>query len=188
MPSSKKGRISGGKRQEINQQRALAALSGKTEGILFGRVTKFQGNGHISVAIPYAHGSKELRVRIPNVLGRRGATPINTSSVVSIYVGSDYDPNKPENKNDHFDVTAILTAKQAHQLFKDGILPEWMIADIETDKTETKTGAAGGYEFDYSDDPETNESDKEKEPSVTGDRLAQRKEVDTIDNSFIDTI
>jgi len=87
MPRSKKGRISGTKRQELNSQRASAAINGKTDGVTFARITKMIGQGHVKVAIPYKHGIKELSARIPNVLGRRGATPITAKDVVAIYVG-----------------------------------------------------------------------------------------------------
>ena len=166
MPRSKKGRISGSKRQEINTQRAAAALNGKADGIAFARVTKMVGDGKVRVAIPFKHGVKELSARIPNLLGRRGATPITTKDVVAIYVGEGYDPDAPTKTGEHFDVTAILTAKQAYQLFKDGIVPEWMIIDVEaeSDKTKSKTDE-GGYEFDYSED-KGEDADDEGTPSL----------------------
>ena len=169
MPRSKKGRISGTKRQEINTQRAAAALNGKADGITFARVTKMVGAGHVRVAIPFKHGIKELNARIPNLLGRRGATPITTKDVVAIYVGEGYDPDAPTSPGEHFDITAILTPKQAYQLFKDDIVPEWMIIDVETDKsdkTKLKTDE-GGYEFDYSEEPKDgSDADDESTPPM----------------------
>lgn len=166
MGRSKKGRISGTKRQELNTQRANAALNGKVEGIAFARVTKMVGDGHVRVAIPYTHGVKELQARIPNVLGRRGATPITTKDIVSIYVGNDYDPDVPSKNGDHFDITAILTSKQAYQLFKDGILPEWMVIDMEADKVDpTGKIAEGGYEFDYGHEIKESSSNSGSESS-----------------------
>ena len=169
MPRSKKGRISGSKRQEINTQRAAAALNGKADGITFARVTKMIGDGKVRVAIPFKHGVKELIARIPNLLGRRGATPITSKDVVAIYVGEGYDPDAPTKSGEHFDITAILTAKQAYQLFKDGIVPEWMIIDVEADKSD-KTGSKtdeGGYEFDYSEEAKDGEdADDESTPPL----------------------
>lgn len=159
MGRSKKGRISGTKRQELNTQRANAALNGKVEGIAFARVTKMVGDGHVRVAIPYKHGVKELQARIPNVLGRRGATPITTKDIVSIYVGTDYDPDVTSTNGEHFDITSILTSKQAYQLFKDGILPEWMVIDMEADKVDpTGKTTEGGYEFDYGHEPKDSDN------------------------------
>jgi len=194
MGRTKKGRISGAKRQELNTQRANAALTGKAEGISFARVTKMVGAGHVRVAIPYKHGVKELSARIPNVLGRRGATPITTKDIVSIYVGNDYDPDAPSTSGDHFDITAILTSKQAYQLFKDGILPEWMVMDMESDKIDPSGKATeGGYEFDYGHDEDSKGSSDDssvgnpvKVPApVFGKRITQYDAPDTpldIDN------
>jgi len=116
MPRSKKGRVSGTERQAINSKRAVAAINGTSEGVIFARVTKMLGQGHISVAIPYKHGIKELNARIPNILGRRGATPITVKDVVAIFVGEDYDPDASAVAGEHFDVVAILTSKQAGKL------------------------------------------------------------------------
>ena len=174
MPRSKKGRVSGSKRQEINKQRASAALNGTADGITFARVTKMVGAGHVRVAIPFKHGMKELSARIPNLLGRRGATPITTKDIVAIYVGEGYNPDAATTAGEHFDITAILTAKQAYQLFKDGILPEWMIIDVETDnldKTKLKADE-GGFEFDYSEDVKDGE---EADDETTPPSLSQSK-------------
>jgi hypothetical protein len=170
MGRSKKGRISGTKRQELNNQRANAALTGKAEGIAFARVTKMVGAGHVRVAIPYKFGVKELQARIPNVLGRRGATPITTKDIVSIYVGTDWDPDVTSTNGEHFDITAILTSKQAYQLFKDGILPEWMVVDMESDKVDPSGKTAeGGYEFDYGHETKENSSNSGSESSDSVD-------------------
>jgi hypothetical protein len=131
------------------------------------------GDGKVRVAIPFKHGVKELSARIPNLLGRRGATPITTKDVVAIYVGEGYDPDAPTKPGEHFDITAILTAKQAYQLFKDGIVPEWMIVDVESDKsdkTRNKTDE-GGYEFDYSEDKGDEADDEATPPLVTHQSL-----------------
>ena len=149
MPRSKKGRISGSARKVINERRATDAVAGRAEGVVFARITKIIGAGHVKVAIDSKHGPKEIIVRIPNLLGRRGATPLNTSSVVSVFVGKDFNPDEPVSSSDHFDITAILTQKQAYGLQKDGLIPSWMAQDIDT-ATTTDAGA-GGFEFDYSE-------------------------------------
>lgn len=179
MPRSKKGRISGGARKEINGRRAAEAVSGKTEGIIFARITKVVGSGHAKASIDSKRGPKELLVRIPNLLGRRGATPINASSVVSIYVGIDFDPNEPINPSDHFDITAILTQKQAYSLQKDGEIPSWMAQDI--DKMEATAEKESGFEFDYSEKVagEEDDSSSDEESDVPGfSRKAAREDVD----------
>lgn len=163
--SSKKGRISGTARKELNTRRAQDAVNGLTEGITFGRVVKMVGNGHVIVGIQGKHGMKELNVRIPNVLSRKGATPITTRDVVTIYVGTDFDPESVRSI-DKFDLTSVLTIKQAYSLSVDGLIPSWMIADIESvDKTKLGGDAeTGGFEFDYNEgasDEEDGDADAE---------------------------
>ena len=191
MPRSKKGRISGTKRQELNSQRAAAAINGKTDGVTFARVTKMIGQGHVTVAIPYKHGIKELHARIPNVLGRRGATPITVKDLVAIYVGEGYNPDAPAVAGEHFDIVAILTQKQSYQLKKDGIIPDWMTNDIEGDKPAESTAADGGYEFAHESDSEEGDkkedSDDDLRARLGANRLAHREPV-TDGNINIDDI
>lgn len=181
MPRSKKGRISGTKRQELNSQRAAAAINGKTEGVTFARVTKMVGQGHVTVAIPYKHGIKELHARIPNVLGRRGATPITAKDVVAIYVGEGYNPDAPSTPNEHFDIIAILTPKQAYSLKKDGIIPDWMTNDIDADKPAEGAVGDGGYEFAHESDEEGDEekssSDEDLRAKLGANRLSHREPI-----------
>ena len=163
MPRSKKGRISGAARKELNARRAGDAVSGRADGITFARVTKMTGSGHCRVAVQGKFGPKELHARIPNVLGRRGATPITTKDVVSIYVGPDFNPNEdPIGSTAHFDITSILTQKQAYVLMKAGEIPEWMTHDANPDAGSGTAADTGGFEFDHGDaaaDVEDDESD-----------------------------
>jgi hypothetical protein len=173
MGRSKKGRLSGGARKELNEKRAVEAINGATEGITFARVSRMVGAGHVRVLIPCRGGSKEVLARIPNLLARRGSTPITTKDVVAIFVGPEYDPNAPHSGNtEHFDVTAILTAKQVYRLIKDGVIPAWM-QDAEAEGGEKATGIAadGGFEFDYSgakpaEEDESSESETETAVAV----------------------
>jgi len=175
MPKSKKGRISGTKRQEINEQRAAAAISGRLDGIAFARVTKMLGQAHVKVAIEYKHGMKELNARIPNVLGRRGATPITTNDIVAIEVGIGYDPDTPSSPGEHFDIKTILTKKQAYKLKEDGLIPDWMVNDIDGDKSADPKD--GGFEFDYNetkgDDDESD--DEEEEDAALREKLGAKR-------------
>jgi hypothetical protein len=181
MPRSKKGRVSGTERQAINSKRAAAAINGTSDGVTFARVTKMLGQGHISVAIPYKHGIKELNARIPNILGRRGATPITVKDVVAIFVGDDYNPDEPSIAGEHFDVVAVLTSKQAVKLRQEGAIPDWMTNDSSTDAAAAgASGNDGGFEFGYDDDEEKKEtvSDEETRARHGANRLAQRETAD----------
>jgi len=180
MGHSKKGRLSGGARKELNEKRASEAINGAAEGVTFARVSRMVGAGHVRVLIPCRGGSKEVLARIPNLLARRGSTPITTKDVVAIFVGPDYDPNAPHSGNtEHFDITAILTSKQVYRLIKDGVIPAWM-QDAEAEGGEKATGVAadGGFEFDYSGaKPEADESSESESEAAAAPLGFQRKGV-----------
>ncbi len=156
MGRSKKGRLSGGARKELNEKRAnevINEIEGAAVGTSFARVSRMVGAGHVRVLIPCRSGSKEVLARIPNMLARRGSTPITTKDVVVIYVGPDYNPDEPTPSGTtvHFDIVAILNSRQVYRLIKEGKIPGWM-QDAEAEGGEKATGVAadGGFEFDYS--------------------------------------
>lgn len=182
MPGSKKGRISGGARKEINKRRAADAVKGDIDGIVFGRVTKMLGANHVTVSIHTSHAPKELRARIPNLFARRGATPITTRDVVAIEVGPDFDVDEVVIRpGDLFDIKAILTPKQAYQLHKEGEIPSWMVESM--DKSDMKD-TEDQFEFDYSEVKEEDESDSDSsiQKTTTGGRKAIEDDDLDIDN------
>jgi len=173
MGRSKKGRLSGTARKEINFTASSEAVAeaGTNAEIAFARVTRMMGMGHVNVLIPTSHGTRELTARIPNKFGKRGATPITINSVVSIFVGSEFDPNVKTRSTEHFDITSILSDKQTYELFKRGCVPEWMLKSPDEVASgvvhEEETGE--GFEFDHSglhrdsDEEGEGEEGKEKE-------------------------
>jgi hypothetical protein len=160
-------KISGAKRKERNEFRASEAVAGHTEGILFGRVVKLLGNGQVHVIIDTKRiGPKTLLVRLPRTLGKRGSTPLSTTSIVSIFVGKEFDPDKDLSSSDKvvtnflFDITSIIDEKSIQILVKDRIIPEWMIKSGSTDTKEIKIDE--GFVFgDESDEEESKESKEE---------------------------
>lgn len=198
MPRSKKGRLAGGARKEINESRAAEAVSiafmsvaervrkGAVLDFVFGRVTKMTGANHVRVAIAAKTGTREIAARIPNIFARRGATPICTRTIVSIYTGADFDPNKPSESTavEHYDITSILTDRQVGDLKKAGIIPEWMTtADVE----DSKAGKADeeAFEWDYSgtddEDKKTDGKDDEAAGGAGFSRKAARADSDDFD-------
>jgi hypothetical protein len=156
-----KGKLSGSARKEINQRRAAEIARGKPDDTAFGRVTKLLGHNHVLVAIPTKTASKEIRVRITNLFQKKGATPITTRDIVAIFVGKDFNPDEIT-PTDQFDITAILTTKQASQLVQSGDIPRWMVhADV------CSGGAAHTAEETYGwvfgDDGDETEAAKEEE-------------------------
>lgn len=151
MPGSKKGRLSGAARKEINERRSTDIVNGKTKGILFARVTKMLGANHVTATYPTEkHGTKELRARIPNIFSRKGATPITTRDVVAIEVGQDFDPDTAVIRvSDLFDIKAVLTPRQVYALQQSGEIPIWMSSNVE-DPAGSAAGGSEAFEFDYS--------------------------------------
>jgi hypothetical protein len=158
MPRSNKGRLSGAARKEINERRGSEAVARlltpkKTDpaiDFVVGRVTKITGANHVRVAIDSKRGAKELPARIPNIFARRGATPITTRTIVLLYTGTDYDPNAAAESGEHFDIIALLTDRQASELMKAGMLPNWMI--VGDSDNEGGIGIEGAeFEWDYSE-------------------------------------
>ena len=154
MAKSKKGRLSGAARKEINKKASNDAVEGRVRGIAFARVTKMVGENHIRVAVPCKTGYKEFTARIPNKFGKKGSTPLTTNHVVSIYVGEEFDPNENITEKVHFDVTSILDDKQAYQLVQDGTIPGWMMNSPDeitsgVVKSNKGEGEGEGFEFDY---------------------------------------
>lgn len=173
MPKSKKGRLSATERKNINIRRATDAISGHTPGVLFARIVKMTGANHVRVAIATKHGPRELIARIPNIFARRGVTPITTRDIVGIYVGDDFNPDTYDTSktSDHFDITAILNAKQIGKLVEDGEIPSWM-NDIEVSgsKINKETTSDVGYVFDYS-------AISEKDEEISDVTQTKRKDV-----------
>lgn len=193
MPKSKKGRLSGGARKELNDRRATDAVSGLAKDVTFARVTKMVGAGHVRAAIECRHGQKELLARIPNVLSRRGATPITTNSVVALYVGPGFDPNEALGASDHFDITAVLSPRQAYALSKNGTIPGWMFdpASIVGGESAAKKDDEDGFEFDYSggggEVDSEDSSDSKKAAAAKGGAGARKPAADE-DDVDIDAI
>jgi hypothetical protein len=186
MPGSKKGRLSGGARKEINLRRSADAVSGRMDGIVFGRITKMLGANHVMLSIDAKHGPKELRARIPNILSRRGATPITTRDVVAVEVGVGFDPDDKNTVlkiSDLFDIKAILTSKQVYSLQQAGDIPAWMSTD-----TSSAAGATDGesFEFDYSGTKEGEELPSIAEEGTGFNRKAALERAITKDEDEVD--
>jgi hypothetical protein len=201
MPRSKKGRLSGGARKEINTRRgtdivlgaiimarpdsrsdpASEALKNKAAGMLFARVSKIIDANHALVAINTKRGPKELRAEIPPLLSKRGATPISTGFIVAVFFGKDFDPDVDEIRPaDHFGIEVIIEKKQAYTLQKEGVIPSWMVQDADkTDAADLHKDEKGGFEFDYSE--KAGEDEEESSEEEGGRRKSNDDDVDIDD-------
>ena len=163
-------KISGSKRKEINEMRAADAVAGRTEGLLFARVVKLLGNGQVHVTIATETiGPKTLLVRLPRLLQKRGSTPLCSTSIVSIFVGIEFNPDidlKPGEgivTEYMFDITSIIEEKIAQKLVKDGVIPDWMVKSGTTETTELVKDE--GFVFEATSDDEEEKEEEDEAPS-----------------------
>ena len=175
-------KISGTKRKEINEMRAADAVAGKTEGILFARVVKLLGNGQVHVTIATETiGPKTLLVRLPRLLHKRGATPLCNTSIVSIFVGKDFNPDidlKPGEaivSEYMFDITSILEEKIAQKLAKDGVIPEWMVKSGTVETTELVKDEGFVFEVESEEEEEEEEGESSSNSAAASTKAPPAK-------------
>jgi hypothetical protein len=190
-----KKKISGAARKEINQRRAIDIVKTVSADTTFGRVTKLLGFNHIMIAIQAKAGPKEIRVRIPKLFTKKGATPITTREVVAIYVGPEFDPETVKS-TDQFDITAILNLKQANDLVLTGDIPRWMVHEEVVSGNVKSENESLGWEFGYSDKKDDDEEsdmkeEEEKEKAVVNQPKGKKNAIvfndsDSEDSNDID--
>lgn len=151
--SSKKGRLTGGQRKEMNQRVVNAVLEEASDEILFGRVLRHLGQGHIQIILD---DKREGIAKIRTALSRRGSTPIVADDIV-IMSRRDFETKVGEKPR--FDVLGIMTRAEASKLEKAGRIPPWFLQSAEG----MERGAAAADEdvFDYSEAREAVDSDSD---------------------------
>ncbi len=149
--SSKKGRITGGQRKEINERTVGSAIDGDLEGTEFARVLRHLGSGHIRIILA---NKREGIAKIRTVLSKRGSTPIVMDDIV-VVSGREFETRAKENTGettDRYDVLGVLTRQQAARLEKDGRIPTWFVSVDEGRPDEADI-------FDFTEDAEGADSD-----------------------------
>jgi len=177
---SKKGRLAAPRREELNEERSqtevTAALAAKERGgktdTMFARVTGHLGMGRVKARLPTGKDSVEIYIQIPNVFGRKGVTPINSQTVVAVYVGLDFDPLAFDSSV-HFKMTSILNDMQAGQLVEAEVIPSWMTSTADPADAAAK-GEEEAYVFDYSGVKEGEDEDEESEDEESGDSKEEK--------------
>ena len=150
--SSKKGRITASKRQEINKRNVSEAIDGDMEDVEFARVLKHLGAGHVRIILT---NKTEGIAKIKTALARRGSTPIVSDDIVVIS-GRDFETRTTEatkDKVDRYDILGVLTRQQASKLEKEGRIPAWFMALADGAEAED------GDIFDYDETKEEEEID-----------------------------
>ena len=181
MPSSKKGRLSGAMRKEINARTVDSAI--KSEDVIFGRMNKHFGNGRVEVLIEDERGGKKpVQAHIRRVLTKRGSTPITTNDIVGI-TSRDYESRLGTDKMT-YDLICVLDRKSAATLEKEGKIPKWMLVITDAKSGDAKDGGEL-FEFDYGDDTKTHD----KKKAVGGAGISEESdESDSDDELDIDKI
>jgi len=185
MGRSKKGRLTGGKRQEVNENRIAKILSGEVKDIAFARVRKHLGSGRVLAAIDTKHGPKEIQAQIPNVFGRKGSTPINSTTVVTIVVGDEFDPEKDITASSHFKVECILSDDQARTLSRKGLVPDWMLIIDAADAASAAAAAEELYTFAASDDDEEDSDESREAESNSSSSNSKKKSKEPVKNEEV---
>ena len=184
---SKKGRLAAPRRGELNEERSqtevTAALAAKERGgktdTMFARVTGHLGMGRVKARLPTGKDSVEIYIQIPNVFGRKGVTPINSQTVVAVYVGLDFNPLSFDSTV-HFKMTSILNDMQAGQLVEAEVIPSWMTSTVDPADAAAK-GEEEAFVFDYSgvkegDEEESGEGSKDEEDEEEEDEGDEEEE------------
>ena len=175
---SSKGRFSGGARKELNEERVAKTMAGEASGIQMARVVKILGMGRVNVLMEMKGRPETVQARIPSIFQRKGATPIDTNSIVSIFVGEDFDPKIDTLMGSHLEITAILTNKDAQALKDRGELPAWMTQSEPLSYSGAIVSAPDdlGFEFDYTGTEEKEDEEKEAEKVTSTKAIAEEDE------------
>jgi translation initiation factor IF-1 len=144
---SKKGRLTGGKRKELNQKIVNSVMEGDTEDIVFGRVLKHLGAGNIRVVLA---NKREAIAKIRNILARRGSTPIVGGDIV-ILSGRDFETKAEDDMR--YDVMGVMNRHESAKLEKSGQIPSWMLISADASE-ETEADI-----FDFSEAKESEDVD-----------------------------
>ncbi len=186
---SKKGRISGAGRKEVNSARVGKILEGG-DGYIFARVLKHLGMGRVEVSIATPRGAvKTLKAQIPLVFSRKGATPINTTTVVSIFAGKEFDADQEIDPKTHFKIEAILKDSEAYELKEEGRIPAWMTTTVKAVEggaggtaAAAAAAAAADEGWEFAREEESDEKDEEEEAtSKTSARASKHVAVGDFD-------
>lgn len=147
---SKKGRLAGAARTEINEQRIAKIVDGAKEGIAYARITKMLGGNHLRAAVHTPRGPQEVMVRIVSLFRKRGVTPLEVDGIIALDVGTEFSSTRVR-EDMMFDLVAVFSKKQALFLGNEGTLPAWMTrtGDIREHAAEA---SGAGWSFGYEED------------------------------------
>jgi translation initiation factor IF-1 len=135
-------------RVEGNKRTVEATINGEVALAMYAKVMSRLGEGRMSVYYDNGKRGQEGVAKIRGLLRRRGQVPIQSNDIV-IITPREFESGKDANK--HFDIIGVLTAKQASELKKNKVIPDYFLNDIASSDFEKKE-VVDAFEFEYADD------------------------------------
>ena len=135
MKSAKNG-SSKNYRVEGNKRAVQSAISGTIDNAIFAKVLAKMGDARMRIYYEENNRKYEGIGKIRGLLRKRGQVPISTNDIVVVT------PRDFENNKRNFDIIAVLSMKEANDLRKRKVIPDYFVQETED------------VEFDYSDKPE----------------------------------
>ena len=139
MKSAKNG-SSKNYRVEGNKRAVQSAISGTIQNAIFAKVLAKMGDARMRIFYEENNRGYEGIGKIRGLLRKRGQVPITTNDIVVVT------PRDFENSKRNFDIIAVLSMKEANDLRKQKVIPDYFTQESEN------------IEFDYSDKFEVEDS------------------------------
>ena len=128
---------------------ALAMSDEMPAGIYFAKVTGKLGEGRLKIYYEESKKGQEGIGRIRGALLSKGRCPIQTNDVVII---SAREFERGDSAKKHFDISGVLESKEAYQLKKKNIIPDYFLNTAESGTFVKSKEEDIGVEFDYGGD------------------------------------
>ena len=121
------------------------------EGVYFAKVISRLGEGRMKIYYEHSNKGREGIAKIRGALVGRGQCPIQTNDVIVV------SSRGFESNNNKFDIMGVFDSKQAYQLKKQKIIPDYFLNPMDSGTFVKKD--EGGIEFDYDDEDEVDIDD-----------------------------
>ena len=132
-------------RVEANRKTVEMTINGEVALAIYAKVLNRLGEGRMRIYYENNKRGQEGIAKIRGLLRRKGQVPIQTNDIVIMT------PREFESKNTHFDIIGVLTSKQASELKKNNVIPDYFLNDIGSSDF-VKKEVSDAFDFDYADD------------------------------------
>ena len=135
-------------RVEANRKTVEATINGEVALAIYAKVMSRLGEGRMRIYYENNKRGQEGVAKIRGLLRRKGQVPIQSNDIV-IVTPREFESGKDAHK--HFDIIGVLTSKQASELKKHKIIPDYFMNDIASDDFEKKE-VTEAFDFEYDDE------------------------------------